>query len=88
VKYKQFRDYLALETIRFEERLRVTWDIADGALNLRVPPMLLQTLVENALKHGIAPRPQCGDIKIIARHQSSEIQLEVKAHGLRSTIRR
>jgi hypothetical protein len=75
------RDYLALETIRFEERLRVTWDIADEALDLRVPPMLLQTLVENALKHGIAPRPQGGDIKIVARHQSSGIQLEVVNSG-------
>ena len=75
------RDYLALETIRFEERLRVTWDIAAKSLQLRVPPMLLQTLVENALKHGIAPRPQGGEINIMARCDHSEVQLEVLSSG-------
>lgn len=75
------QDYLALETIRFEERLRVTWDIAAGALDLRVPPMLLQTLVENALKHGIAHLPQGGEIKISARNQDSQIELEVVNSG-------
>jgi two-component system, LytTR family, sensor kinase len=69
------QDYLALETIRFEERLQVRWDISAGALDLRVPPMLLQTLVENALKHGIALREEGGEIKIVIRHRDSEIHL-------------
>jgi len=75
------QDYLALETIRFEERLTVTWNVADGALGLRVPPMLLQTLVENSLKHGIACLPQGGEIKISVRYRESEIQLEVVNTG-------
>jgi LytS/YehU family sensor histidine kinase len=75
------QDYLALERIRFNERLRVTWDIAAGALDLRVPPMLLQTLVENALKHGIAHLPQGGEVAISARRQDSHIQLEVVNSG-------
>ena len=48
-------DYLALEQVRHEERLRLRLDIAPEALQLRIPPMLLQTLVENAVKYGISP---------------------------------
>jgi sensor histidine kinase YesM len=51
-------DYLALEQVRHEERLRLRLDIAPEALQLPIPPMLLQTLVENAVKYGISPRPR------------------------------
>ena len=61
------KDYLALENIRFEERLRVQWSVAPEADRARVPPMLLQTLVENALKHGVARRPKGDDVAIRAR---------------------
>ena len=50
-------DYLALESLRFGERLRVELDIAAGARDVRIPVMLLQTVVENAIKHGIAELP-------------------------------
>jgi len=74
-------DYLALEVIRFEERLRVHWDIAMEVQNMRVPPMLLQTLVENALKHGIARRPQGGEIRIAIRADDVRMELEVLNNG-------
>lgn len=45
--------YLAIEAIRFEQRLRVTYAIAPGLEQVRIPPMTLQTLVENAVKHGV-----------------------------------
>jgi hypothetical protein len=61
-------DYLALEQVRHEERLRLRLDIAPDALQLPVPPMLLQTLVENAVKYGISPRPDGGEIAIVARN--------------------
>ena len=74
-------DYLALEVIRFEERLRVHWDIAMEIGDIRIPPMLLQTLVENALKHGIAQRPQGGEIRIAIRADDLRIELEVLNNG-------
>jgi sensor histidine kinase YesM len=74
-------DYLALEQVRHEERLRVRLDIAPGALNLAIPPMLLQTLVENAVKYGIAPRREGGEIAIVARCERDELHLEVTNPG-------
>jgi sensor histidine kinase YesM len=74
-------DYLALEQVRHEERLRVRLDIAPGALNLAIPPMLLQTLVENAVKYGIAPRREGGEIAIIARCERDELHLQVTNPG-------
>jgi LytS/YehU family sensor histidine kinase len=75
------RDYLALEKVRFEERLQVEFAIGDGAAEARVPPMLLQTLVENALKHGIACLPEGGALAIRAATEGSELRLEVENSG-------
>ncbi|ACU57874.1 sensor histidine kinase [Chitinophaga pinensis] len=61
------KDYLALENIRFEERLRVQYDIDPETLELPIPPMMLQTLVENAIKHGIS-RTVSGGTVIIGSH--------------------
>ncbi len=59
-------DYLAIEGVRFEDRLRVDIAIAPEAAPVAVPPMLLQALVENAIKHGIANLPDGGDVKVRA----------------------
>jgi LytS/YehU family sensor histidine kinase len=75
------KDYLALEEIRFEERLQVGWSVAPEACDARVPPMLLQTLVENALKHGIAHRPQGGEVAIHARVAGEQLELDVINSG-------
>jgi sensor histidine kinase YesM len=74
-------DYLALEQVRHEERLRVRLDIAPGALGLSVPPMLLQTLVENAVKYGIAPRREGGEITVVARCERDHLRLQVTNPG-------
>jgi two-component system, LytTR family, sensor kinase len=60
------KDYLALEKMRFEERLTVEMDIDEDTLSQPVPPMMLQTLVENAIKHGISKRMNGGTIKVIS----------------------
>lgn len=56
--------YLAIEKVRFGERLKVTIDSAPQASEARIPRMLLQTLVENAVRHGVAPLPEGGEIVI------------------------
>ncbi|WP_211324818.1 sensor histidine kinase [Chitinophaga skermanii] len=58
------KDYLALETIRFEERLKVVYAVDPETLELPIPPMMLQTLVENAIKHGISKEIYGGEIRI------------------------
>lgn len=57
-------DYLALEQMRFEERLQVKYEIDEDTLDQPVPPMMLQTLVENAIKHGISKQINGGSITI------------------------
>jgi signal transduction histidine kinase len=75
------KDYLALEQVRHEERLRLRLDVAPDTLHLPVPPMLLQTLVENAVKYGISTRPEGGEIAIIARCEGGTLRLQVTNPG-------
>lgn len=58
------RDYLSLESARMEERLRIKWEIDPKSESFEVPPLMLQTLVENCIKHGIAKLPEGGDVLI------------------------
>lgn len=76
-------DYLALEQIRHENRLSVRWAIADDARAraLPVPPMLLQTLVENAVKYGIGPRREGGEITIAAACTGAALHIRVTNPG-------
>ncbi len=74
-------DYLHLEGLRLGPRLQVSWDW-DEALNARrVPPLLLQPLVENAVKHGISPCRQGGELRISARQAGAALELEVRNTG-------
>jgi LytS/YehU family sensor histidine kinase len=70
-------DYLALESMRLAERLRVERDIAPAARTARIPSMLLQTVVENAIKHGIAQLKEGGTLRIVAQVEKSELVLQV-----------
>ena len=74
-------DYLALESVRFEGRLRVQFTIDPEAKAVQIPPMILQALVENALKHGIARRPEGGDVRIHAAASNGRLVLEVTNSG-------
>jgi two-component system sensor histidine kinase AlgZ len=59
--------YLAIEQIRFGERLQVSWELDAEAGSARVPPLLLQPLVENAVRHGVEPAPAGGTIRVRTR---------------------
>ena len=74
-------DYLALEGVRFEDRLRVEFAIDPEAARVPIPPMVLQTLVENAVKHGISPLASGGAIVIRAALQENSIMVEVENTG-------
>ncbi|MBX7222459.1 MAG: histidine kinase [Blastocatellia bacterium] len=63
--------YLMIERARFEERLRVTIEVPAELRHLRVPALLIQPLVENAVKHGIAPHQNGGEVMLSAHLQSS-----------------
>lgn len=75
------KDYLALEYIRFEERLQVEYDIDEDTLDQPVPPMMLQTLVENAIKHGISKQVNGGLIRIISDFRADHHELIVQNTG-------
>lgn len=78
----QFVDtYLAIETIRFEERLQVVRDVPAETLDALVPHLLLQPLVENAVRHGVARLASVGRIRISARRSEHGLELGVADNG-------
>jgi len=73
--------YLKLESVRFEERLRIRREIDPAVHSALIPPMLLQGLVENALKHGIAHLASGGDVVLRIVRQGEQLHLEVENSG-------
>ena len=71
-------DYLELESMRFEDRLRIEIQVPPDAAGVRIPVMLLQTLAENAIKHGIAEVPSGGLLRLLAVLQNEVLNLEVE----------
>lgn len=76
------RAYVDIESARFEERVRVDYDIDEEVLACAVPPLTLQPLVENALKHGILPREEGGRVQISAHRWGGEIHIAVCDDGM------
>ncbi|ROP79048.1 histidine kinase [Stenotrophomonas rhizophila] len=76
-EWRVVQDYLAVEAIHYEDRLRVHTDIDPVALSARLPPMALQLLVENAIKHGIAVHPGGGELTIRVRLDGGWLRVEV-----------
>jgi len=70
-------DYLTLETIRFEERLKYKIKIEQGSGKIEIPPMMIQTLVENGIKHGISKRREGGEISIRTFVADSKLKIEI-----------
>ena len=75
------RGYVDIEQMRLGERLRVNWDIDPAALQARVPSLVLQPLVENAVQHGIAAATGPGTLSIAARLDGEFLRLEVRDNG-------
>ena len=73
--------YLAIEQVRFSDRLTVRFDVADSLRDAAVPEFLLQPLVENALRHGIAHRTDGGIVQISARREGDALVLAVTDNG-------
>jgi sensor histidine kinase YesM len=74
-------DYLALESIRFEERLNYKIYIDPKAASIEIPPMMIQTLVENGIKHGISRRPESGEISVECKSTNSHITIRIENSG-------
>ena len=78
---KIVKDYLALENMRFEDRLQVEYEVDEETLSQQVPPMMLQTLVENAIKHGISKQVKGGVVKITSDIKGNFHELSVQNTG-------
>ncbi len=71
------RRYLDIEKVRFGERLRVQWALDPQADEARLPPLLLQPLVENAVRHGVEPSAQGADVRISTQRRGSIVVIKV-----------
>jgi sensor histidine kinase YesM len=80
--------YLNIQQIRMGDRLRFDVDLAPAAQNADVPPMTLVTLVENAIKHGLSPLAEGGEVRITARMRDDAVVVDVadSGRGFQSTI--
>lgn len=76
------RKYLEIEQMRFDDRLKVEMNISPDTLDASVPNMILQPLVENAIKHGLAPRSEGGTIEIGALRNNGHLDLTVSDNGI------
>ena len=76
-------DYVSIEVVRFgNEKLRIVKDIDEETLPLMVPSMLLQPLIENAIRHGLSPRVEGGEILLRGYRQDGRLMLEVRDNGV------
>lgn len=75
------RSYLYIEKERFEDRLNVEWEI-EKDINIEIPPLSIQTLVENGIKHGILKRPSGGIIKIQIKKQVESVEIKISDNGV------
>lgn len=78
---KTIKDYLALESIRYEERLSTKLDIDPVSEDYLIPPLMIQTLVENGIKHGIANLKEGGEISIKTEVSENNLHVEIRNAG-------
>ncbi len=75
------KSYLEIEQTRFQERLKISYKIDPQTLNASVPNLILQPLVENAIKHGISPYAQGGKVEIVSEKNNDRLVLKVSDDG-------
>lgn len=75
------RCYLEIERIRFQDRLVTRMDVSPQSLEAKVPNLILQPIVENAIRHGIAPRSTPGFIEIEAKQLNGTLRIQVRDNG-------
>ncbi len=75
------KDYLDLEKMRFEERLKYSINFSSEAGRVEIPPMMIQTLVENGIKHGISKKTEGGEIMIESKVENSDLLIEIRNNG-------
>jgi hypothetical protein len=76
------RPYLEILKVRMEERLTTDIAVPDGLMSAEFPPMMIQTLVENAIKHGLEPKPEGGHLRVAAEIVHGKLQMTVSDTGL------
>jgi signal transduction histidine kinase len=81
-EFERLQDYLELMAVRMGPRLHYTLDLPPELSQQQIPPLLLQPLVENAIKHGLEPKVQGGSITVRARQEADVIRLEVIDTGV------
>ena len=74
--------YLEIEQTRFQDRLTVRFDVDPDTLDAEVPRLILQPLVENAIKHGISPKPGAGLVQISTRRRDQKLWIEISDNGV------
>jgi sensor histidine kinase YesM len=81
-EFALLRGYLEVQGMRMGERLRFRLELPESLAQAGLPPMLLQPLVENSLKHGLEPKVEGGEVKVSAREEGDRLVLEVADTGL------
>ena len=71
------RKYLALEKLRLEDRIKVTWNVGEVPRTAKIPVLLLQLLLENAIHFGIEPSPEGGEIQISIDKVDDNLTLQI-----------
>jgi sensor histidine kinase YesM len=81
-EFDRLGDYLELMSVRMGERLRYTLELPDDLRDVPVPPLLLQPLVENSIRHGLEPKVEGGRIAVRAHRDADRLVIEVSDTGV------
>lgn len=78
---KTIQDYLDLEKIRFEERLKYNLNISPDSAKVEIPPMMVQTLIENGIKHGISKSTSGGEVNLVTKVEAGNLLIQIRNTG-------